>query len=212
VSTSTQAKTQAGPFRSWEFRFRTRAPKAHPRHVEFTENPTDVEQALAQAKTQAGPLRSWQFRFRALAITANPRHLILTRNPTDVALTLARPTHGIDPAAQVTTRSPRRRDRAHLKSPCHCVSPPGTTTRNKHYLPPHAPQAGVTQETPPTGLPPNSPASPSCLATQGCQPEEKELRAKATNPANARMRHEREPRKNKKSYGPRQPIPAQDCT
>jgi hypothetical protein len=43
-----------------KFRFRTRLPKADPRQVEFTENTTDVGQAIAPTKTQAGTLRPWE--------------------------------------------------------------------------------------------------------------------------------------------------------
>ena len=124
--------------------------------------------------TQAEPSVRRKFRFRALATKVDPCHDEFTRKRCRCRIMH---THHQSTRQEPTLQRRWRYEapaetEAYTKSPLHPVSPPGTTTRNKHYLPQHAPQTGVTQETPHTGSPSNSPAPPSCLAKH--QAEEKE--------------------------------------
>ena len=67
-----------------KFRFRTRLPKADPRQVEFTENTTDVGQAIAPTKTQAGTLRPWESQIPGSCTKSRPPPCGIHRKPTDV--------------------------------------------------------------------------------------------------------------------------------
>ena len=90
-------------------------------------------------------------RFRIRVPKVDPRHVEFTekKHRCRTGTRTSKTTSRNRPSSPGDDKKPPQERRAHLKSPRRCVSPPGTTTRNKHYLPHHAPRAGVTQETPP---------------------------------------------------------------